>query len=182
MAKPAGRVQIVKNPAVGCPVEVGMSSASLDKDAHSVLYKEQETRSTVGHGQPAGEWGRRTSTQEPLPGHLQQVVSCSKEDRRSSSCDRPVHIEQTSRHSPLIDGDGPDSQGCSMSGQRDSVSRHQGCISPCSDEPICEKVSPILCQQEDVSIQLGVHSISGQWSKAQRQNHINILEMDGWSA
>ena len=36
-AKPAGRVQIIKNPAVGCPVEVRMSSASFDKDAYSIL-------------------------------------------------------------------------------------------------------------------------------------------------
>ena len=52
--------------------------------------------------------GHRASPQEPLPRLLQQTVSCSKEDRRSTSCDRPVHIEQTSHHSPFPDGDGPD--------------------------------------------------------------------------
>ena len=131
---------------------MGMSSASFDKDAHSVLYKEQEAKSTEGHGQPAGEGNHRASPQELLARLLQQAVSCSKEDQRSSSCDRPVHDEQTSSHSPFPDGDVPDSQGCSPSGRMDSVDRHQGCLSVCSNEPICEKVSPILCQQEDVSI------------------------------
>ena len=96
MAKPARRVQIVKNPAVGYPVEVGMSPASFDKDAHSFSNQEQETRSTEGRGQHVGEGGHRASSQQPLPGLLQQAVSCSKEDRRSLSCDRPVHAEQTS--------------------------------------------------------------------------------------
>ena len=34
MAKPARWVQINKDHVVGCPVEVGISSASFDKDAH----------------------------------------------------------------------------------------------------------------------------------------------------
>ena len=46
MAKPARWVQIVKNPAVGCPVEVGMSSASFDKDAHS-FSKKQDLQKAV---------------------------------------------------------------------------------------------------------------------------------------
>ena len=96
MAKPARRVQIVKNPAVGYPVEVGMSPASFDRYAHSFSNQEQETRSTEGRGQQVGEGGHRANSQQPLPGLLQQAVSCSKEDRRSLSCDRPVHAEQTS--------------------------------------------------------------------------------------
>ena len=121
MAKPARWVQIVKNPVVGCPVEVGMSSASFDKDAHSFSNQEQETRSTEGRGQPAGKGGHRASPQEPLPGILEQAVSCSKEEQRSLSCDRPVHAEQISGDSPFADGDGPDSQGCSLSGQMDGI-------------------------------------------------------------
>ena len=125
MAKPARRVQIAKNPAVRCPV-VG-SSASFDKDTHSSSNQEQETTSTEGRGQPAGEGGHRASSQEPLPGLLQQAVSCSKEDQRSLSCDRPVHAEQTS-DSPFADRDGPDSEGCSPSGQMDGIYRRQGCV------------------------------------------------------
>ena len=152
MAKPARRVQIVKNPAVGCPVEVGMSSASFDKDAHSFSNQEHETRSTEGCGQPAGVGGHRARPQERLPGLLQQAVSHSKEDQRSLSCDKPVHTEQTSHHSPFPYGDGTDGKGCSSSGRMDGVYRHEGCLSPRTDEPICEKVSPILCQQVKVSI------------------------------
>ena len=48
-----------------------------------------------------------------------------KEDRRSSSCDRPVYVEQTSRHSPYPDEDSPDSQSCNLSGRMDSVYRYQ---------------------------------------------------------
>ena len=125
MAKPARRVQIAKNPAVRCPVEG--SSASFDKDTHSSSNQEQETTSTEGRGHPAGEGGHRASSQEPLPGLLQQAVSCSKEDQRSLSCDRPVHAEQTS-DSPFADRNGPDSQGCSPSGRMDGIYRRQGCV------------------------------------------------------
>ena len=121
LVKPARRVQIIKNPAVGYPVEVGMPLASLDKDAYLFSNQEQETRSTEDCGQPAGEGGHRASSQEPLSGLLQQAVSCSKEDRRSLSCDRPVHAEQTSGDSLFADGNGPDSQGCSPLGQMDDI-------------------------------------------------------------
>ena len=121
MAKPAKRVQVIKNPAVGCPVEVGMSSTSFDKGAHLFSNREQETRSTEDCGQRAGEAGQRASPQELLPGLIKQAVSCSKEDWRSPFCDRLVHAEQTSSDSPFADGDGPDSQGCSPSGQMDGI-------------------------------------------------------------
>ena len=125
MAKPARRVQIIKNPAVGYPavgypVEVGMPLASFDKDAHSFSNQEQETRSTEGCGQPVEEGGHRASSQEPLPGLLQQVVSCSKEDRK--------YAEQTSGDSLFADGNGPDSQGCSRFGQMDGIYKHDVCL------------------------------------------------------
>ena len=126
MAKTVRWVQIAKNPAVRYPVEV--LSASFDKDAHSFSNQEQETTSTEGRGQPVEEGGHRAIPQEPLPGLLQQTVSCSKEDWRSSSCGRPVHAEQTSGDSPFADRDGPDSQGCCPSGQMDGIYRHQGCL------------------------------------------------------
>ena len=118
----------IKNPAVGYPVEVGMPLASFDKGIHSFSNQEQETRSSEDRGQPAEEGGHRASSQEPLPGLLQQVVSCSKEDRRSLSCNRPVHAEQTSGDSLFADGDGPDSQGCSPLGQMDGIYKHDVCL------------------------------------------------------
>ena len=120
------RVQIAKNPAVRYPVEV--SSASFDTDTHSFSNQEKETTSTEGLGQPAGEGVHRASPQEPLPGLLQQAVSCFKEDQRSLSYDRPVHAEQTSGDSPFADRDGPDSQGCNPSGRMDGIYRPQGCL------------------------------------------------------
>ena len=118
-------LQTDKNPAARCPVEVGMWSASFDKDTHSFSNQEQETRSTEGCGQLAGEGGHRTSPQEPL---LQQTFSCSKQFQRSSSCDKPVHAEQTSGDSRFTDRDGPSSQGCHPTGQMDGIYRHQGCL------------------------------------------------------
>ena len=91
------------------------------KDAHSLYNQKQETRSKEGCRQPAGEGGHRARPQQPLPVLLQQAVSCSQEDQRSSSCDRPVHSDPTSSDPPFPDGDGADSQGCSPSGWMDGV-------------------------------------------------------------
>ena len=46
--------------------------------------------------QPAEEGAHRACSQGPLPGHLQQAISCSKKDGRSTSCNRCVHSQPIS--------------------------------------------------------------------------------------
>ena len=101
MADPVRRVQIAKDSALGHPVTVGITPAPSYKDAHTVSNQEQETRSTEGHRQSAGGGGPTAHLLEPLPGLLQQAISCSQEDWRFTSGDRPFHSEQASRRTTL---------------------------------------------------------------------------------
>ena len=69
-------------------------------------------------------------SQEPLPGLLQQVISCSKEDSGSMCCNRSVHSQPASGCAPFRDGDCTIPQGGDMGPRVGSTYRHEGRLSP----------------------------------------------------
>ena len=89
-----------------------------------------------------------------VPGFLQSVVSGTQEDRRSATCDRPVHSQPSHGGSTLQDGDArvrPISHHKSGVG---GVDRHTRCLSSCADASSCPQVSAFRGQQEGVPVHL----------------------------
>ena len=73
--------------------------------AHPSAHQEQPTRPSASRRCLADEGSHRTCHQREVPGFLQSVVSGTQEDRRSATCDRPVHSRPSHGGSTFQDGD-----------------------------------------------------------------------------
>ena len=130
------------------------ATTSAHPSKHQFPDQEQPTRPSASRRCLADEGSHRTCHQREVPGFLQSVVSGTQEDRRSATCDRPVHSQPSHGGSTLQDGDarvGPISHQKSGVG---GVDRHTRCLSSCADASSCPQVSAFRGQQEGVPVHL----------------------------
>ena len=81
------------------------ATTSAHPSKHQFPDQEQPTRPSASRRCLADEGSHRTCHQREVPGFLQSVVSGTQEDRRSATCDRPVHSQPSHGGSTLQDGD-----------------------------------------------------------------------------
>ena len=81
------------------------ATTSARPSKHQFPDQEQPTRPSAGRRCLVDEGSHRTCHQREVPGFLQSVVSGTQEDRRSATCDRPVHSQPSHGGSTLQDGD-----------------------------------------------------------------------------
>ena len=130
------------------------ATTSAHSSKHQFPDQEQLTRPSTSRRCLVDEGSHRTSHQREVPGFLQSVVSGAQEDRRSATCDRPVHSQPPHGGSTLQDGDArvhPISHQKSGVG---GVDRHTRCLSSCADASSCPQVSAFRGQQEGVQVHL----------------------------
>ena len=130
------------------------ATTSAHPSKHQFPDQEQPTRPSASRWCLADEGSHRTCHQREVPGFLQSVVSGTQEDRRSATCDRPVHSQPSHGGSTLQDGDArvrPISHQKSGVG---GVDRHTRCLSSCADASSCLQVSAFRGQQEGVPVHL----------------------------
>ena len=130
------------------------ATTSAHPSKHQFPDQVQPTRPSTGRRFLADKGGHRACHQREVPGFLQSVVSGTQEDRRSATCDRPVHSQPPYGGSTLQDGDArvrPISHQKSGVGR---VDRHTRCLSSCADASSCPQVSAFCGQQEGVPVNL----------------------------
>ena len=81
------------------------ATTSAHPSKHQFPDQEQPTRPSASRRCLVDEGSHRTCHQSEVPGFLQSVVSGTQEDRRSATCDRPVHSQPSHGGSTLQDGD-----------------------------------------------------------------------------
>ena len=81
------------------------ATTSAHPSKHQFPDQEQPTRPSASRRCLADEGSHRACHQREVPGFLQSVVSGTQEDRRSATCDRPVHSQPPHGSSTLQDGD-----------------------------------------------------------------------------
>ena len=86
--------------------------------------QEQPTRPSASRWCLADEGSHRASHQREVPRFLQSVVSGTQEDRRSATCNRPVHSQPPHGSSTLQDGDARVRPISHQKSGVDSIDRH----------------------------------------------------------
>ena len=81
------------------------ATISAHPSKHQFPDQEQPTGPSASRRSLADEGSHRACHQSEVPGFLQSVVSGTQEDRRSATCDRPVHSQPPHGSSTLQDGD-----------------------------------------------------------------------------
>ena len=81
------------------------ATTSAHPSKHQFPDQEQPTGSSASRRCLADEGSHRASHQREVPGILQSVVSGTQEDRRSATCNRPVHSQPPHGSAALQDGD-----------------------------------------------------------------------------
>ena len=130
------------------------ATTSAHPSKHQFPDQEQPTRPSASRRCLVDEGGHRTCHQREVPGFLQSVVPGTQEDRRSATCDRPVHSQPSHGGSTLQDGD---ARARPISHQKSGVGgvhRHTRCLSSCADASSCPQVSAFRGQQEGVPVHL----------------------------
>ena len=89
-----------------------------------------------------------------VPRILQSVVPGAQEDRRSATCNRPVHSQPPHGNSTLQDGDARVRPIRHQKSGVDGIDRHTRCLPSCSDASGCPQVSAFRGQQEGVPVHL----------------------------
>ena len=130
------------------------ATTSAHPSKHQFPDQEQPTKPSASRRCLADEGSHRASHQREVPGFLQSVVSGSQEDRRSTTCDRPVHSQPPHGSSTLQDGDARVRPISHQKSGVDGVDRHTRCLSLCADASGCPQVSVFRGQQEGVPVHL----------------------------
>ena len=130
------------------------ATTSAHPSKHQFPDQEQPTRPSASGRCLADEGSHRMSHQREVPGFLQSVVSGTQEDRRSATCDRPIHSQPPHGSSTLQDGDARVRPISHQKSGVDGVDRHTRCLSSCADASSCPQVSAFRGQQEGVPVDL----------------------------
>ena len=130
------------------------ATTSAHPSKHQFPDQEQPTRPSASRQCLADEGSHKTSHQREVPGFLQSVVSGTQEDRRSATCNRPVHSQPPHGSSTLQDGDARVRPISHQKSGVDGIDRHTRCLSSCADASGCPQVSAFRGQQEGVPVHL----------------------------
>ena len=126
----------------------------LSHQSISFRTRNSPTRPSASRRCLADEGSHRASHQREVPGFLQSVVSGSQEDRRSATCDRPVHSQPPHGSSTLQDGDARVRPISHQKSGVDGINRHTWCLYSCADASGCPQVSAFRGQEEGVPVHL----------------------------
>ena len=130
------------------------ATTSAHPSKHQFPDQEQPTRPSASRRCLADEGSHRACHQREVPGFLQSVVSGAQEDRRSATCDRPVHSQPPHGSFTLQDGDARVRPISHQKSGVDGIDRHTRCLSSCADASGCPQVSAFRGQQEGVPVHL----------------------------
>ena len=160
---------------------------SAHPSKHQFPDQEQPTGSSASRRCLADEGSHRASHQREGPRILQSVVPGAQEDRRSATCNRPVHSQLPHGSATLQDGDARVRPFSHQKSGVDGIDRYTQCISLCADASGCSQVSTFRGQQEGVRVHLssiwtgdfstGVHqaAATGRLVKAARCEATHLL-------
>ena len=130
------------------------ATTSAHPSKHQFPDQEQPTGSSASRWCLADEGSHRASHQREVPGILQSVVSGTQENRRSATCNRPVHSQPPHGSTALQDGDARVRPISHQKSGVDGIDRHTLCLSSCTDASGCPQVSAFHGQQEGVPVHL----------------------------
>ena len=117
-------------------------------------FPDQEQPSSASRRCLADEGSQRAGHQRDVPRILQSVVPGAQEDRRSATCNRPVHSQPPHGSSTLQDGDARVRPISHQKSGVDGIDRHTRCLPSCSDASGYQQVSAFHGQQEGVLVHL----------------------------
>ena len=130
------------------------ATTSAHPSKHQFPDQEQLTGSSASRRCLADEGSHRASHQREVPRILQSVVPGTQEDRRSATCNRPVHSQPPHGSATLQDGDARVRPISHQKSGVDGIDRHTRCLSSCADASGCPQVSAFRGQQEGVPVHL----------------------------
>ena len=130
------------------------ATTSAHPSKHQFPDQEQPTGSSASCRCLADEGSHRASHQREGPRILQSVVPGAQEDRRSATCNRPVHSQPPHGSATLQDGDARVRPFSHQKSGVDGIDRYTRCISSCADASGCSQVSAFRGQQEGVPVHL----------------------------
>ena len=130
------------------------ATASAHPSVHQLPDQKQPAGPPASRRCLADKGSHRVGHQRDIPRILQPVVPGPQEDRRSATCNRPLHSQPPHGSSTLQDGD---ARVCPFSHQNsgvDGIDRLTRCLPSCSDAPGLPQVSMLRGQQESVPVHL----------------------------
>ena len=130
------------------------ATASAHPSKHQFPDQEQPSGSSASRRCFADEGSQRAGHQRDVPRILQSVVPGAQEDRRSATCNRPVHSQPPHGSSTLQDGDARVRPISHQKSGVDGIDRHTRCLPSCSDASGYPQVSAFHGQQEGVVVHL----------------------------
>ena len=130
------------------------ATTSAHPSKHQFPDQEQPTGSSASRRCLADEGSHRASHQRKVPGILQSVVPGAQEDRRSATCNRPVHSQPPHGSATLQDGDARVRPFSHQKSGVNGIDRYTRCISSCANASDCSQVSAFRGQQEGVPVHL----------------------------
>ena len=130
------------------------ATASAHPLKHQFPDQEQPSGSSASLRCLADEGSHRAGHQRDVPRIIQSVVPGAQEDRRSATCNQPVHSQPPHGSSTLQDGDARVRPISHQKSGVDGIYRHMRCLPSCSDASGCPQVSTFRGQQEGVPVHL----------------------------
>ena len=130
------------------------ATASAHPSIHQLPDQKQPTGPPASRRCLADEGSHRAGHQRDVPRILQPVVPDPQEDRRSATCNRPVHSQPPHGSSTLQDGDARVRPFSHQKSGVDGIDRHTWCLPSCADASGRPQVSTLRGQQESVPVHL----------------------------
>ena len=130
------------------------ATTSAHPSKHQFPDQEQPTGSSTSRRCLADEGSHRASHQREVPRILQSVVPGAQEDRRSATCNQPVHSQPPHGSATLQDGDARVRPFSHQKSGVDGIDKYTRCISSCVDASGWSQVSAFRGQQEGVPVHL----------------------------
>ena len=109
------------------------ATTSAHPSKHQFPDQEQPPGSSASRRCFADEGSRRASHQREVPRILQSVVPGAQEDRRSATCNRPIHSQPPHGSATLQDGDARVRPISHQKSGVDGFDRYTRCLSSCAD-------------------------------------------------
>ena len=130
------------------------ATASAYPSMHHFPDQEQPSELPASRRCLADEGSHRGGHQRDIPRILQPVVPGFQKDRRSATCNRPVHFQPPHGSSTLQDGDAWVHPFSHQKSGVDGIGRQMRCLTSCSDASGRPQVSAFRGQQEGLPVHL----------------------------
>ena len=144
------------------------ATASAYPSMHDFPDQEQPSGPPASRRCLADEGSHIAGHQRDIPRILQLVVPVFQKDRRSATCNRPVHSQPPHGSSTLHDGDTRVRPFSQQKSGVDGIGRHMRCLPSCSNVSGRPQVSAFCGQQEGLPVHLST-IWAGNFSKRVHQ-------------